>query len=53
MSKMKPVEKALVIGDGGWGTSLALALAKNGVRTTLWSAFPEQSEEMNATPAYL
>ena len=38
--------RALVIGDGGWGTALALLLDKNGVKTTLWSAFPEHAEEM-------
>ena len=35
-----PVKKALVIGDGSWGTTLALRLAKNGIDTVLWSAFP-------------
>jgi glycerol-3-phosphate dehydrogenase (NAD(P)+) len=38
----------LVIGDGGWGTTLALILARRGVPTTLWSAFPEQAEEMRS-----
>ena len=45
---MKRIERALVIGDGSWGTTLALLLHGNGVRTTLWSAFPEQAEEMRA-----
>lgn len=40
------VKRALVIGDGSWGTALAMILAKNGVATTLWSAFPEQTEEL-------
>ena len=35
--------RAVVIGDGGWGTTIALLLAENGVQTTLWSAFPEQA----------
>ena len=43
------VEKALVIGDGSWGTTLALLLARNGVPTTLWSAFPEQAAEIQST----
>jgi glycerol-3-phosphate dehydrogenase (NAD(P)+) len=43
------VERALVIGDGAWGTTLALSLARAGVSTTLWSAFPEQAEEMRET----
>jgi glycerol-3-phosphate dehydrogenase (NAD(P)+) len=42
----KAYESAVVIGDGGWGTTLALLLAGNGIRTTLWSAFPEQVEEL-------
>jgi len=40
--------KVLVIGDGSWGTALALALAHNGVDTTMWSAFPEQAAELEA-----
>src|SRR5262245_47785004 len=44
----RDVRKALVIGDGGWGTTLSLLLHRNGVRTALWSAFPEQAEEMRS-----
>jgi glycerol-3-phosphate dehydrogenase (NAD(P)+) len=43
----RSVQKALVIGDGGWGTTLALVLANNGIETVLWSAFPEQAERLN------
>ncbi|MBL8858081.1 MAG: NAD(P)-dependent glycerol-3-phosphate dehydrogenase [Planctomycetes bacterium] len=43
------IKRALVIGDGGWGTALALNLAKGGVAVTLWSAFPEQARELTAT----
>ena len=39
-------KKALVIGDGSWGTALAMVLARNGVPTTLWSNFPERSAEL-------
>lgn len=39
-------ERVVVMGDGGWGTTLALVLARNGVHTTLWSAFPKQAEEL-------
>jgi glycerol-3-phosphate dehydrogenase (NAD(P)+) len=39
-------ERVLVIGDGSWGTALAAILAKNGVATTLWSAFPEQAADL-------
>ncbi|MFT7670950.1 MAG: glycerol-3-phosphate dehydrogenase (NAD(P)+) [Planctomycetota bacterium] len=40
------VGKVLVLGDGSWGTTLALTLCRNGVDTTLWSAFAEQSDKM-------
>lgn len=43
------IERAVVIGDGGWGTTLALTLVRNGIDTTLWSAFPEQAREMEQT----
>lgn len=43
-----PMKKALVIGDGSWGTTLALCLARNGIETVLWSAFQEQAEAMRA-----
>lgn len=45
----KDVEKALVIGDGSWGTTLAVLLARNGIETRLWSAFPEQARAMAET----
>lgn len=38
------MKKVCVIGDGGWGTALALLLHKKGVDTILWSAFPEYAE---------
>jgi glycerol-3-phosphate dehydrogenase (NAD(P)+) len=41
-------ERVLVVGDGGWGTTLALLLHRNGIRTVLWSAFPEHVEEMRS-----
>ena len=40
------IAKALVIGDGSWGTTLAILLARRGIATTLWSVFPEHAEEM-------
>ena len=30
-----------VIGDGGWGTAIALLLRENGHRVTIWSPFPD------------
>ena len=44
----KTIKRAVVIGDGGWGTTLALCLQRNGLETRLWSAFPEQVEELLA-----
>ncbi len=38
--------RALVIGDGSWGTTLALLLARKGMRVHLWSAFQEHAEEL-------
>ncbi|MCY2959364.1 MAG: NAD(P)-dependent glycerol-3-phosphate dehydrogenase [Planctomycetota bacterium] len=46
MAERNDVQRALVIGDGGWGTTLALALHRNGIQVRLWSAFPEQAREM-------
>jgi len=43
------VRRALVLGDGSWGTTLALLLARNGVATTLWSPFLEHSLELTQT----
>ncbi|HVS10612.1 MAG TPA: NAD(P)H-dependent glycerol-3-phosphate dehydrogenase [Planctomycetota bacterium] len=43
------VRRALVIGDGGWGTALAILLARKGIATTLWSAFLEQADELRET----
>jgi glycerol-3-phosphate dehydrogenase (NAD(P)+) len=43
------VRKVLVLGDGSWGTTLAILLARNGIETVLWSAFPEQAREMAAS----
>ena len=43
---MKEIKKIAVIGDGGWGTALALVLAEQKYDTTLWCAFPEQAEQM-------
>lgn len=40
------VQNATVIGDGAMGTVCAVILAENGVRTRLWSNFPEQAAEM-------
>lgn len=41
--------KVSVIGDGGWGTAVALVMAGRGHDVTLWGAFPEYVEEMLQT----
>lgn len=41
-----PIERAVVIGDGSWGTAIAMLLAQNGVATTMWSAFPQHVAEL-------
>ena len=38
-----------VIGAGTWGTALAVLLHNNGHQTAIWSAFPEETEEMTKT----
>jgi len=30
-----------ILGDGGWGTTLAILLSRKGFRITLWSVFPD------------
>ena len=37
----------LVLGDGGWGTALALVLHHNGHKVTLWSKFPDYANYVN------
>lgn len=38
--------KAAVIGSGGWGTALALALCRNGHDTVLWSHDPQKAQQV-------
>ena len=40
-------KRILVLGDGGWGTALALVLHHNGHNVTLWSKFPEYAQYVN------
>ena len=39
--------KVAIIGDGGWGTTLAVLLHKKGHEVGLWGAFPEYTREMS------
>ncbi|MEA2068931.1 MAG: NAD(P)H-dependent glycerol-3-phosphate dehydrogenase [Verrucomicrobiota bacterium] len=41
--------KVAVIGDGGWGTALAMVLDRNGHETTVWGPFPEYLEEIKSS----
>lgn len=38
--------KAAVIGDGGWGTALAMVLNRNGHETTVWGPFQDYLDEI-------
>ena len=35
--------RIIVLGDGGWGTTLAILLSKKGFEVSLWGAFREYS----------
>ena len=39
--KNRIINKISIIGDGGWGTTLAIHLARQKYPVTLWGAFPE------------
>ena len=38
----------VIVGDGGWGTALALVLLKNGHEVTVWGPFPDYIDEVIA-----
>ncbi len=38
--------KVTVLGDGGWGTALAMVLHEAGARVTVWGPFPDYVEQM-------
>jgi glycerol-3-phosphate dehydrogenase (NAD(P)+) len=42
------MKKIVVLGDGAWGTALALVLQRGGHRVALWTKFPENAAEMRA-----
>lgn len=41
--------KATVIGDGGWGTALAMVLARNGHEVMVWGPFDEPLQQIRAS----
>jgi len=46
MIDMPAAKNVTVIGDGGWGTALALVLLRNGHNVTIWGPFEEYINEM-------
>ena len=36
-----------ILGDGAWGTTLAILLSENGHNVSVWSAFPEHLKEID------
>lgn len=44
---MKKTPKILILGDGGWGTSLAKLLADKGFDVTMWGAFKDNINLIN------
>ena len=43
---MRQLQRVTVLGDGGWGTTLALHAHRLGHRVTLWGAFPDYVRQM-------
>lgn len=43
---MSAAERVTVLGDGGWGTALALVNARRGNEVLLWSAFADYAAQM-------
>lgn len=53
---MPHFKKVTVLGDGGWGTALAILLHGKGYRVTLWSAFEDYArvlDQKRINPFYL
>ena len=46
---MRAINKIIILGDGGWGTTLAVLLAKKGFKVTLWGAFEDNIAELSKT----
>ncbi len=45
---MAEKSRVTVLGDGGWGTALALLNLRRNNQVTLWSAFPEYAAELQS-----
>ena len=51
-----PIRKVVVIGDGGWGTAIALLLDKASRQASIWSydpAYAAVMRESRTNPRYL
>jgi glycerol-3-phosphate dehydrogenase (NAD(P)+) len=46
---MKKIRNIAIIGDGGWGTTLAVHLARKNYAVTLWGPFAEYINQVNCT----
>ncbi len=46
---MKKINKITVLGDGGWGTTLAILLSQKGYEVRLWGAFAGYVRQLNKT----
>lgn len=44
---MKNKSDIVILGDGGWGTTLAILLSHNGFKVTLWSVFSDYADYLN------
>jgi glycerol-3-phosphate dehydrogenase (NAD(P)+) len=49
MKNDRPKDRIGVLGDGGWGTALAMVLCEGGAEVVLWSPFPDYAEELKKT----
>lgn len=49
MAKVDTVNRITVLGDGGWGTTLARLLALKGYRVRLWGAFKDNIQSIAKT----
>lgn len=43
------MKKITILGDGGWGTALALTTLRNNAETTLWGPFEDNIEAIRST----
>ena len=42
------IKNIAIIGDGGWGTTLAVLLSRKGFNVTIWGAFPDYVEVLKS-----